>query len=98
VKPRRSDPSIDQCRPVVEWTVVHSSTVHLEVTYVARCWDPETVMDLNYFFRRQQIERSLAESANCDEARHAHEEMALAYEQAIERKSRGQIVFASKRK
>jgi len=66
--------------------------------YLARCWDAEIVMDLNYLFRRQQIERSLAESANCDEARSAHEEMALAYEQAIERKSRGQIVFPWQRK
>ena len=55
-------------------------------------------MDLNYLFRRQQIERSLAESAASNEARHAHEEMAQAYEQAIERKSRGRIIFPWQRK
>lgn len=55
-------------------------------------------MDLNYLFRRQQIERSLADSARSDEARQAHEEMAQAYEQAIERKSRGRIVFPWQRK
>ena len=55
-------------------------------------------MDLNYLFRRQQIERSLAETAASDEARQAHEEMAQAYEQTIERKSRGRIVFPWRQK
>jgi hypothetical protein len=55
-------------------------------------------MDLNYLFRRQQIERTLAETAASDEARHAHEQMAEAYEQSIERKSGGRIVFPWQRK
>lgn len=50
-------------------------------------------MDLNYVFLRQQVERSLAESADSNAARQAHEEMAHAYELTIERKSGGRIVF-----
>ena len=51
-------------------------------------------MDLNYLFLRQQMERTLAESAKNAAAREAHEEMARQYELEIERKSGGQIVFA----
>jgi hypothetical protein len=51
-------------------------------------------MDLNYVFLRQQVERSMAKAARNDAARSAHEELARAYEQAIERKSGGRIVFA----
>jgi hypothetical protein len=51
-------------------------------------------MDLNYFFLRQQVERSLAETADSAAARAAHEEMARAYEATIERKSGGRIVFS----
>jgi hypothetical protein len=50
-------------------------------------------MDLNYVFLRQQVERSLAERADSKAARRAHEELARAYELAIERKSGGRIVF-----
>lgn len=55
-------------------------------------------MDLNYFFLRQQVERSLAESADSKAAREAHEELALAYERKIERKSGGRILFPWSRK
>lgn len=51
-------------------------------------------MDLNYLFLRQQVERSLADAADSAPAREAHEEMARAYELAIEQKSGGRIVFA----
>ncbi|HET7282862.1 MAG TPA: hypothetical protein VFI67_11155 [Sphingomicrobium sp.] len=55
-------------------------------------------MDLNYFFRRQQVERTLAEAAESEAARNVHEELALAYERQIERKTGGRIVFPWKRK
>ena len=50
-------------------------------------------MDLNYVFLRQQVERSRAKAARNDAARSAHEELARAYEQEIERKSGGRIIF-----
>jgi hypothetical protein len=50
-------------------------------------------MDVNYFFRRQQVERSLAEAADSAAAKNAHEELARAYERQLERKSGGRIVF-----
>jgi hypothetical protein len=50
-------------------------------------------MDLNYVFLRQQVERSLAKSADSEAAREAHEELARAYELEIERKSGGRILF-----
>ena len=50
-------------------------------------------MDLNYLFLRQQVERTLAESARTEAARHAHEEMARQYELEIERLTGGHIVF-----
>jgi hypothetical protein len=50
-------------------------------------------MDLNYLFLRQQVERSLAAAAKSRAARAAHEAMARGYELAIERESRGRIVF-----
>jgi len=50
-------------------------------------------MDLNYVFLRQQVERSLAETARSKAAREAHEELARAYERTIERKSGGRIIF-----
>lgn len=50
-------------------------------------------MDLNYVFLRQQVERSMAKAARNEAARSAHEELARAYELAIERKSGGRIVF-----
>ena len=54
-------------------------------------------MDLNYVFLRQQVERSLAKAAKSAAARTAHEELARAYELAIERKSGGRIMFPSHR-
>ena len=54
-------------------------------------------MDLNYVFLRQQVERSLAESADSAAARAAHEERARAHELAIERKSGGRIMFPWRR-
>ena len=54
-------------------------------------------MDLNYVFLRQQVERSLAEAAASKAARNAHEELARAYELAIERKSGGRIIFPGHR-
>ena len=50
-------------------------------------------MDLNYAFLRQQVERTRAEAAKSDAARTAHEELARAYELAIEDKSGGRIIF-----
>jgi hypothetical protein len=49
-------------------------------------------MDLNYLFLRQQVERSLANTAASEPARQAHEDLARAYEQ-IERKTGGRIMF-----
>lgn len=50
-------------------------------------------MDLNYVFLRQQVERTRMEAAESEAARTAHEELARAYELAIEHKSRGRIIF-----
>lgn len=41
-------------------------------------------MDLNYLLHRQQIERSLAETALSEAARKAHQELAQQYEEQIE--------------
>lgn len=41
-------------------------------------------MDLNYLFHRQQVERSRSETADSEEARTAHEELARRYEERIE--------------
>ena len=49
-------------------------------------------MDLNYLLYRQQVERTLAESAACPEARAAHAELAALYEARIER-TRGNLRF-----
>ena len=54
-------------------------------------------MDLNYVFLRQQVERSLADSAASVAARKAHEGRARACELAIERKSGGRIIFPGRR-
>lgn len=40
-------------------------------------------MDLNYLFYRQQVERSRSDSANCENARKAHQELAIEYERQI---------------
>lgn len=42
-------------------------------------------MDLNYLLYRQQVERSRSDSANCENARKAHEELAIQYERQIGR-------------
>ena len=41
-------------------------------------------MDLNYLFHRQQIERRRSETAESQEARTVHEELAKRYEERIE--------------
>jgi hypothetical protein len=53
------------------------------------------LMDLNYLFRRQQVERSRAETADTDAARRVHEELAASYEQQIENQTDGNIRFRS---
>lgn len=41
-------------------------------------------MDLNYLFHRQQVERARSETAETEQARGAHEELAQRYEEQIE--------------
>jgi len=41
-------------------------------------------MDLNYLLHRQQVERTLSETAKSDQARKAHEDLAERYEEKIE--------------
>jgi hypothetical protein len=43
-----------------------------------------TIVDLNYLFHRQQVERTRAEGAETDAARAVHEELAKQYEERIE--------------
>lgn len=50
-------------------------------------------MDLNYLLYRQQVERSMAQSAACSEARDAHAELAALYEARIERATKGNLTF-----
>ena len=50
-------------------------------------------MDLNYLLHRQQVERSRADAASCDEARRAHAQLAGLYENAIEALTRGNLSF-----
>lgn len=50
-------------------------------------------MDLNYLLYRQQIERSKADIASCDEARRAHAHLAELYEHAIEKLTEGNLSF-----
>jgi hypothetical protein len=40
-------------------------------------------MDLNYLFHRQQVERTRADAASCEEARIMHEQLARCYEVQI---------------
>jgi hypothetical protein len=42
------------------------------------------LVDLNYLFHRQQVERSRSETAETQEARTVHEELAKRYEKRIE--------------
>jgi len=41
-------------------------------------------VDLNYLFHRQQVERTRSATAESEEARKAHEELAERYEKQIE--------------
>ena len=50
-------------------------------------------MDLNYLFKRQQVEISRARTAGCEAARRIHGELALRYEREIERVTQGLIRF-----
>ena len=50
-------------------------------------------MDLNYLFKRQQVENSRARTAKSDAARRIHGELAHRYEQEIERITGGAIQF-----
>lgn len=52
-----------------------------------------TSNDLNYLFRRQQIERSRASSAASASARAVHAQLAHLYEDAIEQVTGGNIRF-----
>lgn len=54
---------------------------------------PPGEKDLNYLLHRQQVERTRAESAPSDAARKAHEELALHYEEEIQRLTRGSLRF-----
>ena len=42
------------------------------------------IVDLNYLFHRQQVERARSEAAQDDDARNVHEELARRYEERIE--------------
>ena len=42
------------------------------------------IVDLNYLFHRQQVERTRTECADSEAARSAHEQLAECYEQQIE--------------
>lgn len=50
-------------------------------------------MDINYLFRRQQVERSLAKAASSAAARDIHEQLAAEYERQIEQVTDGRILF-----
>ena len=52
-------------------------------------------MDLNYLLHRQQVERSREASASCTAARKAHAQLAALYEEAIERRTKGRLLFQS---
>ena len=50
-------------------------------------------MGLKYLLYRQQIERSKADNASCEEARRAHAQLAELYEHAIEKLTQGNLSF-----
>ena len=50
-------------------------------------------MELLYLLHRQQVERSRADNALCDEARRAHRQLAALYETAIEEITGGNFSF-----
>ena len=54
-------------------------------------------MDLNYLFRRQQVERSMAAAATSDEARAIHEQLARQYEAEIEKLTAAEFSFPDER-
>ena len=61
---------------------------HLPFTLVVHCpleSTGEGILDLNYLFHRQQVERSRAASASSEEARAIHELLARQYEAQIEK-------------
>ena len=55
----------------------------------------EGILDLNYLFHRQQVERSMAAAAASDEAREIHELLAKQYEVEIERLTSEGFTFHS---
>jgi hypothetical protein len=63
------------------------------VSSVPRAQRSWTSNDLNYLFRRQQIERSRASSAASASARAVHAQLAHLYEDAIEQVTGGNIRF-----
>ena len=52
-----------------------------------------TILDLNYLFHRQQVERTRAEGARHEAARTAHEELAKQYEERIEELTSDEFFF-----
>ena len=50
-------------------------------------------MDLNYLFHRQQVERTRAETAETEEARVAHDQLARCYEAQINQATDGEFEF-----
>lgn len=50
-------------------------------------------MDINYLFRRQQIERSRAKAAESEIARRLHDQLAGEYERQIEEVTKGRVSF-----
>lgn len=58
-----------------------------------RAHQRSVIVDLNYLFHRQQVERSRAEAAKSAEARKAHEELAERYEENIEKLTSDEFAF-----
>ncbi|URD60761.1 hypothetical protein M8312_13440 [Sphingomonas sp. KRR8] len=54
-------------------------------------------MDINYLFKRQQIETSRANSAASQKAREAHQRLAVLYERQIELATSGTVTFPPRR-
>lgn len=53
-------------------------------------------MDLNYLFHRQQVERTRSKTAESEEARNVHEELARRYEEQIEELTPDEFHFPRK--
>ena len=53
----------------------------------------QAVVDVNYLFLRQQMERSRAATATSDVARKIHEQLADEYERLIEDATEGRVSF-----